>query len=73
MIDLGRDASDVETSAAEGAALLDAGCLEAELRGFDGGDVAAGAAADDDDVVFLRSRSRSESPEGEGVPDILLR
>src|SRR6185437_5073971 len=48
---LGRDATDIETSAAETAALLDAGGTEAQLRCADGGDVAAGAAADDDDVV----------------------
>ncbi len=33
--------------------LVDAGGVQAELRGADGGDVAAGAAADDDDVEGL--------------------
>ena len=44
------DAADIEAGAAERAALLDAGRLEAELRRADRGDIAAGAAADDDDV-----------------------
>ena len=53
---LGRDAADVEAGAAEaGLALpvlpvVDADGLEAELRGADGGDVAARAGADDGDV-----------------------
>ena len=46
---LGRDAAPVEADAAEIIALDDRG-LEAELRGADGGDIAAGAGADDDDV-----------------------
>src|SRR6185312_11274958 len=46
---LGRDAAPVEADAAEIFA-LDNGRLEAELRRADGGDVAAGAGADDDDV-----------------------
>ena len=53
---LRRDAADVGAGAARrGLAVgarpvVDAGGLEAELRGADRGDVAAGAAADDDDV-----------------------
>ena len=40
---LGRDAADVEAGAAERLAALGAGGLEAELRGADRGDIAAGA------------------------------
>ena len=50
---LGRDAAPEQAGAAERLLLLDDGGLEAELRGADRGDVAAGARADDDDVVFL--------------------
>ena len=56
---LARDAADVGAGAARRRAalgvlpLVDAGGVEAELRGADGGDVAAGAAADDDDVEVL--------------------
>ncbi len=46
---LGRDAAPVGADAADEVA-LDHRDLEAELRGADGGDVAAGAGADDDDV-----------------------
>jgi hypothetical protein len=46
---LGRDAPPVEANAAEIIALDDRG-LEAELRGADGGNVAARPGADDDDV-----------------------
>ena len=46
---LGRNAAPVEADAAEIIA-LDDGRLEAELRGADGGDIAAGAGADDQDV-----------------------
>ena len=46
---LGRDAAPVETNAAEIIA-LDDGRLEAELRRADGGDIAAGAGADDENV-----------------------
>ena len=56
---LGRDAADVEAGAARrrlavlAGELVDAGRLQAELRGADRGDVAAGAGADDDDVEFF--------------------
>ena len=50
---LGGDAADVQASAAEGAAGLDADRLEAKLGGFDGGDVPAGTAANDADVVVV--------------------
>jgi hypothetical protein len=33
--------------------LVDAGHVEAQLRGTDGADIAAGAAADDDDVELF--------------------
>ena len=48
---LRRDAADVEAGAAEGRVLLDHGDLHAELRRADGADIAAGAGADDDEVV----------------------
>ena len=64
MSDLGGNTADVEAGAAEGGALLDAGGLEAQLRRLDGRHVAAGAAADDHDVVLLRSRRRQASGEG---------
>ena len=56
---LGGNAADVGAGAAQGRAalgvlpLVDAGDVEAELRRADGGDVAAGAAADDDDVELF--------------------
>ena len=46
---LGRDAAPVQADAAEIGFLDDRG-LEAELRGADRGDIAAGPGADDDDV-----------------------
>ena len=58
-MNLGRDASDVEAGTAESATLFDASGFQTELRGFDGGHVAAGTAADDDDVVFVRSGRES--------------
>ena len=51
---LGRDAAPVEADAAEMLA-LDHGDLHSELRGADRRDIAAGAAADDDQVKFLSS------------------
>ena len=51
---LGRDAAPVEAGAAEHRRALDDGGLQPELRGADRGDVAAGARADDDHVVFVR-------------------
>jgi hypothetical protein len=52
---LGGDAATVETGAAE-LELLDDGDLETELGGADGGDVAAGAAAEDDEVELVGCR-----------------
>ena len=48
---LRRDAADVQAGAAEGRALLDDRDLEAKLGGLDGADVAAGAGADDGEIV----------------------
>jgi hypothetical protein len=48
---LARDAADVEAGAAEGGALLDERDLQAELGGAEGAHVAAGAGADDDEIV----------------------
>ena len=50
---LRRDAADVEARAAQGAILFDDGRLQAQLRGADRGDVAAGAAADNDEIVYV--------------------
>ena len=47
---LRRNAADVDARAAERLVHLDADGVEAELRGANRGDVAAGTAADDDDV-----------------------
>ena len=49
---LARDAADVEARPAEGRVLLDDRRLEAKLRGADGGDIAAGSAADDDELII---------------------
>ena len=48
---LRRDAADIEAGAAMGRALLHHGHLHAELCGADGADIAAGAGADDDEIV----------------------
>ena len=48
---LRRDAADIETGAAQAAALLDAGDLHAELRRLDGTDIAARPAADHHEIV----------------------
>ena len=45
------NAADVEAGAALRLALLHDGRLQAELRGADGADIAAGAGADDDEIV----------------------
>ena len=45
------DAADVEAGTAKGLATLDAGNLEAELCCADGADIAAGAGADDDQII----------------------
>ena len=50
---LGGDAAPVQAGAAEHRLPFDDGGLQAELGGADRGDVAAGAGADDDDVVFV--------------------
>ena len=48
---LRRNAPDIEAGAAEGLVLLDHRDLHAELRRPDGADIAAGAGADDDEIV----------------------
>ena len=48
---LGGDAADIEAGAAVRLALLHDGGLQAELRGADGAHIAAGAGADDDEIV----------------------
>ena len=49
---LAGDAADAEAGAAEAVFFFDAGDVLAELRGADRGDVSAGSAADDEDVVL---------------------
>nr|GLL45953.1 BQ2448_6404 [Ipomoea trifida] len=44
-----------------------AGGLEAQLSRLDGGDIACGATADDNDVVLLIRSRRESSVQGEGV------
>ena len=63
---LGRDAADVDAGAAEGLVGFDADDGEAELCGADGGDIAAGAAADDDEI-------RGEGLVGHGVRGWVMR
>lgn len=58
---LGGYATHVEAGAAERPTLLDTSGLQAKLGGLDGGDIAAGPTAYDDDVALLRSRG-GESP-----------
>ena len=58
---LGRDAAPVQAGAAEHRRALDDRGLQPELRGADGGDVAAGSGADDDDVVFVGHGRRYDS------------
>ena len=60
---LGRDAADVEAGAAQRLAALGAGGLEAQLRGADRGDIAAGAGADHQDVeIVILSHSLLRHP-----------
>ena len=55
---LGRNAADVQARAAEGLAPLDAGDLQPELGGTQGGDIATGTGAEDDHVEVGRPRLR---------------
>ena len=64
---LGRDAADVEAGAAERLAAFGAGGLEAELRGADRGDIAAGAGADHQDVEIVIRPFTPRSPAKVGV------
>ena len=48
---LGRNAADIQAGPAKHAALFDDGCLQAKLAATDGAIVAAGATADNDDVI----------------------
>src|ERR1700680_503912 len=59
---LRRDAADVEAGAAEGPVLLHHRSLKAELCGADRAHVAAGTAADDDDVVGHERNLRLRPP-----------
>ena len=52
---LGRNAAPHEARAAERLLFFDDGDRQTELRGPDGGDIAARPGADHDDVVFLQS------------------
>ena len=61
---LGRDAADVEAGAAESGRALDAGRAQPELSRADGGDVAAGAGADHQDVEVMFAHGCSGWPCG---------
>ena len=66
---LRRDAADVEAGAAEGRALLDHGGFQAELRRANGADIAAGAGADDDEVVgHMLTNPAPAAPGPPGIP-----
>src|SRR5580698_8077515 len=55
------NAADVEASAAEGRVFLDNAGFQAELRGADGALIAAGASADDNDVVGHKATTYQSS------------
>mmetsp|Transcript_11048 Transcript_11048/g.27175 ORF Transcript_11048/g.27175 Transcript_11048/m.27175 type:complete len:482 (-) Transcript_11048:59-1504(-) len=59
---LGWDAADIETSSAQRAAHFDACGFQAHLAGLDGGDVAAGSAADYHDVILFHGGGRGGKP-----------
>jgi hypothetical protein len=61
---LGRHAADVQAGAAEGGATFDAGGLEAQLAGANGGVVATGTPTEDDDVVAAHGCSPAIGKEG---------
>jgi len=72
---LGRNAADVQAGAAQGAALFNAGDLQAQLSSADGGDITAGTAADDDHIkrilahgsptnLFITTEKNGPSPGG---------
>ncbi|MNG38581.1 hypothetical protein D3C84_1263440 [compost metagenome] len=48
---LGGNAADIEAGAAIGGALLDDADLQAKLGRLDGADIAAGAGADNDEII----------------------
>ena len=52
------NASDVQAGSAKRCVLLDDGHLLAKLCRPDGGDIAAGAAADDDEIISVAHRVR---------------
>jgi hypothetical protein len=58
---LGWDAAHIQAGATERASLLDADSLEPALAGLDSCDVAAWAASDDGEVVFLGGTCREEA------------
>lgn len=62
---LRRDATDVEAGSAKRTTLLDTGGLQAKLSSFNGGDVAAGATADDYDFVVIGGRGEVAGEGGE--------
>src|SRR5690606_38480787 len=72
---LGRDAAHAQAGAAQRRLAVlaqrgvDAGGLHAQLRGADGGVVAGGAGADDDDVELFAHFIRSQRDSGFGIRD----
>ena len=69
---LGRDAAPQQTGPAERFLLLDDRDVQAELRGADGGDVAAGAGADDDHVVLVRHSQPRRWQASDGPADVIV-
>lgn len=61
----GRDAADIEAGATQGRAKFDAGGFHAQLRGANGGDIAAGAGTDNDEVILRVSHGKNL--EGDGL------
>ena len=60
--DFGGNAADVQAGAAEKAVLFDDQCLQAPLRGADGGYIAAGPAADNRQIVLGQENLRGRGP-----------
>lgn len=55
----GRDTADVQTSATKSTSLLNTGGLETELSSLDSSNIPTRSTADDDYVVWFRSRSET--------------
>ncbi len=62
---LAGNTADIETGAAEGLVFFDDGGLETELGGADGGNVAAGTATNDDELVIKVRHSKRLTQRGD--------